>query len=54
MFWFFVPLIIVVLSAVIFALVLAAVIFRPGGDRVPTPGQTLYDRAEKTPPDAPA
>lgn len=47
MFWFFVPLVIVVAIIAISFWIIAANARRRGGDGVRTPGQTVYDRDDQ-------
>jgi hypothetical protein len=47
MFWFFVPLVIVVAIIVAAVAIVTVSVMRRGGDGTPTPGRTLYDREEQ-------
>jgi hypothetical protein len=46
MFWFLVPVVIVVAIVVVSVWIIAANVRRRGGDGVRTPGQTIYERDE--------
>ena len=53
MFWFIVPLIIVVAIIAITVWIMAVAAKRKGGDGMRVPGRTVYDENEKKSPDAP-